>query len=141
MSEEKLSKLLERTASRTPSGLPERIILFLETKMKARARTRAILYCVCSAVSGIALYASGQAFVARLQASGSGRIFSLVFSDFQSVVANWKYFLMSLFESLPVTSLILALIAAGALFAMVVLAITDFKKAGGIDRAILLKNV
>ncbi len=139
MLEEKIAKI-EKTAQRAPAGLPERIILFLETKMKARARTRAVLYCVCSAAAGVGLYASGTSLFAGFRAGGTGQIFSLVFSDFQTVVANWKYFLMSLFESLPILSLVLALFAAAALFAMVTLAIADFRKVGDIDRA-LFKNV
>ncbi len=124
------------SGSAVPAGLPERIIMFLENKMKAQARTRAILYCLFSAVSGVGLFISGQAALAGLQAGGTAQIFSLIFSDFQSVVANLNYFMLSLVESLPVLPLILAFIAAGILFAMVTLAVADFRKVGSINRAL-----
>jgi hypothetical protein len=134
MSEQGIGRILSAGAT-APAGLPERIILFLENKMKAQARTRAILYCLFSAVSGVGLFISGQAALAGLQSGGTTQIFSLVFSDFQSVVANLNYFLLSLVESLPVWSLILAFIAGGILFAMVTLAVADFRKVGSVHRA------
>ena len=51
----------------------------------------------------------------EIAASGFGRYFDLVFSDFHAVLSNWKFFGMSLLESLPVLP-VLALL--GAFFGM-----------------------
>lgn len=138
MSDKDIDRVIARTASvSAPAGLSERIIIFLERKMKAQARMRAVLYCLVSAVSGAGLFVAGGAALAGLRSGGTGELVSLVFSDFQAVAANWNYFMLSLFESLPILPLVLALIAAGVLFAMVTLAVADFRKAGSIKRALL----
>ncbi|MCL4404168.1 hypothetical protein M1432_02395 [Patescibacteria group bacterium] len=134
--EEKLGQFVRGTAIAAPMGLSERIILFLEEKMKARAKARAILYCGLSAVSGVALYVTGGAVVSDFAASGAGTMLSLVFSDFHSVLANWNYFLLSLAESLPVLPLALAFVSIGVLAAMVTLAVADFRKVGSINQAL-----
>ncbi len=136
MSDKGIGKILFESEGRVPAGLPERIIVFLERKMRAQARTRAILYCLFSAVSGVALYAAGGAAIAGLKAGGAVQIFSLVFSDIHAVVVNWQYFFLSLFESLPVLPLAISFVAAGTLFTAVTLAIADFRKVGSIDRAL-----
>lgn len=59
--------------------------------------------------------------------SGASRILSLLFSDFQSMVANWKYFTLSLAESLPVMSLALALVSVAALLVFTSLSARNFK--------------
>ena len=134
--DEKFGQVVRGTAVAAPVGLSERIILFLEEKMKARARARAILYCGLSALSGIALYAAGGAVVSDVSASGAGTMFSLIFSDFHAVLANWNYFVLSLAESLPVLPLALAFISIGVLAMMVTLAVADFRKVGSINRAL-----
>jgi hypothetical protein len=140
MSDQGINKILNAGAT-APAGLSERIILFLEEKMRARAKTRAILYCLFSAVSGVGLFISGREVLAELRAGGTIQIFSLLFSDFQSVMANFNYFILSLIESLPVLPLVFVLIAAGILFTMVTLAITDFRKVGSINHALFQKHV
>ena len=139
MSDKGIGKILLETEERVPAGLPERIIAFLERKMRAQARTRAILYCLFSAISGVVLYIAGSAAVTGLATGGAIQIFSLVFSDIHAVVVNWQYFFLSLFESLPVLPLAVSFVAAGVLFTAVTLAIADFRKVGSIDRALFRK--
>lgn len=126
---EKMGKILADLDYRTVSGLADRIIFSIEKRKKKAAETRAAVFAAFSVGSIAGLYFLLQAAAAQFSATGTPQLFSLVFSDFNVVMANFGDYFASVAESFP------ALPVAGALFLALVLpvsliaAVKNFKKA------------
>ena len=84
-----------------------------------QARTRSLLFGVLTVVSlAVAVVMFGYA-VQEFAQSEFLQYFSLVFSDAGAVLASWKEFILLLAESVPLTGLILALVATFVSFSSI----------------------
>jgi len=62
-----------------------------------------------SVITGVGLAPVSKSVYINFAESGFFKFFSLIFSDFNAVMASWKNYLISLLETLPVMNLILLL--------------------------------
>ncbi len=126
---DRLGKILSDLDYRTVSGLADRIIFALEKKRKQLAERKATVFGVLAAGSVAGLYFTLQAAGAAFSTAGTSQIFSLIFSDFSIVMANFGDYFASLAESLPVLPVIGFLALMLVLFVSLILAVKNFKKA------------
>ncbi len=124
-----LGNILSELDHRTVSGLADRIIFALEKKRKQLAERKATVFGVLTAGSIAGLYFIVQAAGAAFAAAGTAQIFPLIFSDFNTVMANFGDYFASLAESLPVLPVIGFLTLMLVLFISLILAVKNFKKA------------
>ena len=114
-----------------PAGLTEKILLRISRRERNILGTKiAISACVFGASVGVAV-AGYINLVASLSQSGFFQIFSLMFSDFSSMAANFPDFAFSIMESFPIFTT--ALLLAGVMFAI-------WSMAALIDEASLFQN-
>ncbi len=124
-----MGKILADLDYRAVSGLADRIIFALEKKRKKLAETRAAVFGILAAGSIAGLYLLIQAAAAQFSATGTPQLVSLIFSDFNVVVANFGDYFASIAESLPVLPVIGVLFLALILFVSLILTVNNFKKA------------
>jgi hypothetical protein len=99
-----------------PAGLTEKILLRISRHERNLLGTKiAVSACVFGVSVGMAV-AGYLNLVASLSQSGFFQIFSLMFSDFSSMAANFPDFAFSIMESFPIFTT--ALLLAGVLFAI-----------------------
>lgn len=96
-----------------PQNLLDKIVRRIYSKQRLSLKRHILIFGIISALSLASLVPIFNMAKANFAASGFFHFFSLIFSDFNIVVSYWKNFSVSLLESLPVTSLMLAF---GALF-------------------------
>lgn len=126
---DRMGKILADLDYRAVSGLADRIIFALEKKRKKLAETRAAVFGILAAGSIAGLYLLIQAAAAQFSATGTPQLVSLIFSDFNVVVANFGDYFASIAESLPVLPVIGVLFLALILFVSLILTVNNFKKA------------
>ncbi|MCL5733759.1 MAG: hypothetical protein M1334_03870 [Patescibacteria group bacterium] len=124
----RLGKLISKINLDAPEGLSERILSNIKEKERRADLWRATFYSALSAISVSLLYFSSSFAVGEFYRSGAAQILSLLFSDFQSMVANWQDFSLSLAESLPVLPLVYMILSVSALIIFAALAITNVRK-------------
>ena len=122
------------TAPATPPGLADRIEAVLANRRARAARVRLAAYGIATVGSIVALWLAGTAFVAAATAASFPQLFSLVFTDFQSVVANAGSYALSLIEAFPVVPFAVVLAAALALVTAVTAEARQVRGAGGSRR-------
>ncbi|TSA44907.1 hypothetical protein D4R51_02850 [bacterium] len=127
---DKFGDLILKTELRAPVGLLGKIFSSIARRERRTAILKFGVYSGASALATALFTFSWGMASAALQESGTASVFSLIFSDFQSVLGNWSYFTLSLAESLPTLSLIYLLLSALALSILVSLAVTNLKNAG-----------
>ena len=84
-----------------PPGLYNDIVFKLETARIKKARFGLIFQSVLSVVSFVAAFPIFMNVVERFSQSGFSQYLSLVFTDGEIVLSNWKVFASSLLESAP----------------------------------------
>ncbi len=125
---EKIENILSGSLIQSPEGLSDKIILAISIRAKRSARIRAYVFSATSFASAVLLYLTGKMAVSELYRSGTSQVFSLVFSDFQTVVSNLSSFVLTIAESLPVLPIVYAISSAVALFVLSAFAINNIKK-------------
>jgi hypothetical protein len=125
---EKIGDIISKIDYKNPDQLAERIILLVEKKDKKSARIWMWIYSGGLTVSAVLLYFTAHSTISELNSSGAYGTFSLLFSDFQVVVSNLNYFLLSLAESLPVMPIIYLLLTIMAMISLAGLVINNLKK-------------
>lgn len=122
------------SVSDIPAGLTARVLMELERRIKTRMRLAAFGCAAVAAFAGAVFYRFGVSAISGFGSGGFGQVFSLIFSDFRSVLANWNYYALSLIDSLPIVPLAIALAAGAVLVTMMTLAIAEFRKVGRLGR-------
>ncbi len=103
-------------APEPPAGLTEKILSRISRRERNILGAKiAISACVFGASVGVAV-AGYINLMASLSQSGFFQIFSLMFSDFSSMTANFPDFVLSIMESFPIFTT--ALLLAGVMFAI-----------------------
>lgn len=92
-----------------PTGLLEKILKRIHHEERVLATRRVIIFSATTLVSLPALILSAKMLLSDLAQSGFLNFFSLLFSDFSSVLAAWQSFSLILLETLPAISLTLVL--------------------------------
>ncbi|PIT90111.1 hypothetical protein COU23_00350 [Candidatus Kuenenbacteria bacterium CG10_big_fil_rev_8_21_14_0_10_36_11] len=72
-------------------------------------KRKLFLISILSVITGVGLAPVSKSVYINFAESGFFKFFSLIFSDFNAVMASWKNYLISLLETLPVMNLILLL--------------------------------
>jgi uncharacterized membrane protein len=104
------------TSPEPPVGLTEKILLRISRHERNILCSKiAVSACVFGVSVGVAV-AGYINLMASLSRSGFFQIFSLIFSDFSSMVANFPDFAFSIMESFPIFTT--ALLLAGVMFAI-----------------------
>jgi hypothetical protein len=104
------------TSPNPPAGLTEKILSRISRHERNLLGTKiAVSACVFGASVGVAV-AGYINLMASLSQSGFFQIFSLMFSDFSSMAANFPDFAFSIMESFPIFTT--ALLLAGVMFAI-----------------------
>jgi uncharacterized membrane protein len=104
------------TSPEPPAGLTEKILSRISRHERNLLGIKiAVSACVFGVSVGVAV-AGYINLVASLSRSGFFQIFSLMFSDFSSMVANFPDFAFSILESFPIFTT--ALLLAGMMFAV-----------------------
>jgi len=125
---DRIGKVISNVEFEYSADIADKINLVLKQKIKRAAKIRAFIYGTASIVSVGLLYTAGRLTVSEIYQSGISQIFSLIFSDFQVVMGNLNYFLLSLAESLPIMPIIYVLLSAMALVSLIALVINNVKK-------------
>lgn len=94
-----------------PDNLLEKIMARLHKEQKLSLRKRIFIFSIGTALSAMAIFLSFKTAQTKFGESGFWQFFSLVFSDFETIKIYWQNFILSLLETLPVTSLIMVLAA------------------------------
>lgn len=131
---ERLESIISGISPEAPKNLAERIILVLAKKRKRAAQMEAGIY---FGVFGIFLGLFSYADVIMSSAfyqSGTTDLLSLLFSDFNSVISNFSYFIESVMESLPVIQLAFALLCLTGVVVAATLAFRNFRKVANYAR-------
>ena len=119
------------TSPKPPAGLTEKILARISRRERNILGIKiAVSACVFGASVGVAV-AGYINLMASLSQSGFFQIFSLMFSDFSSMTANFPDFAFSVMESFPIFTT--ALLLAGVMFAI-------WSMAALIDEASLFQN-
>jgi len=99
-----------------PVGLTEKVLLRIGVRERRALVTRIVLSASAFGVSVGMAVAGYVNLTASLAQSGFFQIFSLAFSDFSSMAANFPDFAFSILESFPIFTT--ALLLSGVLFAI-----------------------
>lgn len=95
-------RIFELAEQKEPaSDLLVSILGVIEEKKKRSIRFRMYSSAVLATLSGIALVPAGLMLAREAAQSGFWQFLSLSFSDSATVFANWKIFILSLLESVP----------------------------------------
>ncbi len=92
-----------------PKGLLEKILMRIRKEERVLVLRRTIIFSVTLMASIIEFMPAFNMLSADFSRSGFLSFFSLMFSDFSSVMPHWKNLAMILLESLPAVSLALFL--------------------------------
>lgn len=130
MDNPRLGKIISEINIESPEGLSERIFAAIEIKERKSARRRAFIYSAFSGVFAAIFYFTVSSAASEFYKSGTFKILSLVFSDFQPVIANWKDFGLSVAESLPILPMIYVVASILVLVALSASAVENIKKVG-----------
>lgn len=104
-------ELFSRLAAVGPrEGLSSKILEVIEYRRKRKIFIKKGLVGIPAFLSLISLYPAVAYLSSELSGSGFLYYMSLVFSDGAIILASWQDFLFSLVESLPILSIIVALI-------------------------------
>lgn len=123
----RIGRAISKMVHNPPDVLAGRIFSSLRMAERRKAVREELFFSLASFLSLAVFIEAVRSVIQSLYTSGASRILSLLFSDFQSMVANWKYFTLSLAESLPVMSLALALVSVAALLVFTSLSARNFK--------------
>ncbi len=129
----RLGGAISKIIHNPPDELVGRISFVLKIREKQKAIREEIVFSLASLLSLAVFIEAIRSAAQSLYASGASQVFSLLFSDFQSMISNWQYFTFSLAESLPVMSIALALASAAALLVFVSLSTRNFKNISRIN--------
>jgi|GEM_PF-3884285 len=127
---DRFGKIISELGSPAPAGLLEKILFSITRRERRSAALKLGAYSSASVIVAVLLSFSWSAANAAFYRSGTSQLFSLVFSDFRSVLANWNYFILSVFESLPVPEIISLLISVAVLSVLVSLAVASIRNVG-----------
>ncbi|MGC9611228.1 MAG: hypothetical protein ABSE68_03385 [Minisyncoccia bacterium] len=116
-----------------PNELVGRISFVLKMAERRKVIKEEVVFSLASFLSLVVFIGAIRSVTQSLYTSGASQIFSLLFSDFQSMISNWRYFTLSLAESLPAMSLALALASAAALLVFISLSARNFKNISRIN--------
>ena len=108
---DKIGKIIAQSSVNAPENLSQRIFLIIEKKESQRAKIKIAVFGFVSSVSLVLIYFAGASAISNFYASGTPQMFSLMFSDFQSVVANFGDYFMSIGESFPIIPFVYALLS------------------------------
>ncbi len=131
---ERLGDIIGKIKTNAPEGFSERVLFAIESKERREDFRRAALYSGFAAVSALLFYLSASFAVSEFYRSGAVQLLSLLFSDFQSMLADWKDFAFSLAESLPIFPVIYVVASVSALMIFLASAISNIKKVEQIKR-------
>lgn len=112
---EKIRKILSEIKIKTPEGLSDRVIFSIEKRESRAARIRVFIFGIASTASLVLLYFSAKTAIGEFYNTGTSQMLSLVFSDFQSVLANFGDYVMSIAESFPILPAVYALLSVAVL--------------------------
>ncbi|MGC9602927.1 MAG: hypothetical protein ABSF47_00430 [Minisyncoccia bacterium] len=125
-------KIVLESELQAPVGLLEKILFSIARRERRSATLKFAAYSCASALVAILLFFSWSAANAAFYRNGTSQLFSLVFSDFQSILANWNYFILSVIESLPVLEIIYLLLSVAVLSVLISLAAANVRNIGRI---------
>ncbi|MCX6740395.1 MAG: hypothetical protein NTZ49_04155 [Candidatus Parcubacteria bacterium] len=91
-------------------------------------KLKVVLFAVSSTVSAVAAVFAFMVFRSNLAETGFWQFFTLLFSDHEILMSYWQNYLMSLAESLPISSLVLLLVCTLAFCESVRLLANNAKK-------------
>ena len=94
-----------------PQGLFKKIIGKIDQERLMYAKHRMVLIWVCFASSIGALVAAFIWMRSAFADSGSEEFLSLIFSDFDAIIAHWQSYVIAVLESLPIVNMVAFLIA------------------------------
>jgi len=92
-----------------PNGLLEKIIKRIRKEERILVLRRIFIFSATLIVSVLGFVPSLKILLSDFNQSGFMNFLSLIFSDFSSITAYWKSFVMILLETLPALSLALFL--------------------------------
>jgi len=95
-----------------PQGLSQMVLARIEKEQIRRVKISLFVFGLIGILSLVSLVAISIYFVQTLVQSGFSDYLSLIISDSQLMLGLWQIMALSLTESLPIISLILALILA-----------------------------
>lgn len=96
--------------SEPPKDLFERIMVRIRNEQRFSAIKQRLMVCsLGTACSAAALIPAFRAMQAGFNESGFFQFFSLIFSDFETIITHWQNFVMSLLETLPIMNLVVFL--------------------------------
>jgi hypothetical protein len=107
--------LIEDKASEPSDGLLGTVMLHIADAETHRFRRRIVFFAGLAMIAAASFVPAWRELSRELSSSGFSSFLSLLSSDTASFLADWKEFLMSLLESLPVFGLAAVL---GALFTL-----------------------
>jgi hypothetical protein len=128
-----VSKVIAESDYGYPAGLAAKISIALKKQRLRAARIKAALFSGGSILFGWIFSMAWRFAAQEMSQNGSSRIFSLIFSDFQAVAANWKYFLLSFAETLPVLAAVLVVSSIATFTILFVKTVSSFRKLEKID--------
>ncbi len=117
------------SANNLPPGLFDKVMAAIsEERARLRAIRNFIISSFCSVGALISAFFVWNGLVRELAASGFGQYASLIFVDFQAVLANWQDYGMSLLESFPAVNVAALAGEAAVVMILIKLAIAYAKK-------------
>lgn len=127
---DRFGKIISGLELRAPAGLLEKILFSIVRRERRSAILKLAVYSSASAFVAFLFISSLSAANAAFYQNGTSQLFSLIFSDFQSILANWNYFALSLVESLPVLPVIYLLLSVLAFSVLISLAVANVRNVG-----------
>ena len=137
---DKIGIILSKKTEQIPEGLADRITVSINSRIRLAAKIRAYVFGLTSLGAAVLFFFTGRMALADLYNSGTSQVFSLVFSDFQSVISNFGNFVLTIAESIPVLSVVYAVLSAVILFVMAAIAISNIRKVESIKLNYFNKN-
>jgi uncharacterized membrane protein len=129
---EKIGKILSEIKNKTPEGLSQRVIFAVQRRENRVAKIKISIFGLASAVSIVLLYFAAKTVIGEFYSSGTSQMLSLLFSDFQSVVANLGNYLMSIAESFPILSAVYTLLSLAVFGILTGFAVANVQKFQGL---------
>lgn len=128
-----LNKTISKIIHEPATNFTERIILSVRLAERRRAIKEEIFFSFASLLSLVGFILAVRSTIQSFYINGVSEIFSLLFSDFQSMVANWEYFTLSIAESLPAMSLVFTLASVVAFLIFISLSAKNFRNISRIN--------
>jgi hypothetical protein len=110
-----------------PLGLYDDIVFKLEKARIKKGRTGLLIQSILSITSLVAIFPVFMNVVERFSQSGFFQYLSLIFTDGEIVLSNWKIFVSSLLESAPFYEVTILLVAIFVLLESLKFAFRNFK--------------